>query len=114
MVPKYPPFVSKLSFARIDKFERSGYYVGKRTFMIVDNACRGRRYMGKKRLSRRDFVAINNIGDYCMVSPSTVRRWIKDGKLHAYRLPSGQYRVPVQDLKDFFKRNDLPVPNDLK
>ncbi len=69
--------------------------------------------MGKKNLSRRDFVAIRSIGSYCMVSPTTVRRWIKDGKLHAIKLPGGHFRVTVQDLIDFLKQNNLPISDEL-
>ncbi len=69
--------------------------------------------MGKKILSKQDFVAIESIGNYCMVSSTTVRRWIKDGKLHAVKLPSGHFRVSVMDLTDFLKRNDLPVSDEL-
>ena len=67
--------------------------------------------MSKAKLSENDFVTMTNISNYCMVSPSTVRRWIKGRKLHAFRLPSGHYRVTVRDLRDFRKRYDMPPEN---
>lgn len=69
--------------------------------------------MARRNLSKRDFVTVNSIANYCMVSPATVRRWIKDGKLHAIRLPGGHFRVTVQDLLDFLKQNLLPIPDEL-
>lgn len=32
------------------------------------------------------------------VSSDTVCRWIKTGKLRAYKLPSGRYRIPADEL----------------
>jgi predicted site-specific integrase-resolvase len=60
--------------------------------------------MARKILSKSDFVTITDLGGYFMVSSSTVRRWIKDGKLHASLLPSGQSRVSIQDLAAFQKK----------
>ena len=69
--------------------------------------------MVNKRLSKRDFVTITSISSYCMVSPTTVRRWIKDGKLHAAKLPSGHFRVTVEDLMEFLQQNELTIPDEL-
>lgn len=69
--------------------------------------------MVKKNLSRRDFVTLKSIGNYCMVSTTTVRRWIKQGQLHAVQLPGGHYRVTVQDLINFLKQNNLPISKEL-
>ena len=49
------------------------------------------------------------IAQYCRVSKGTVLKWIKDGKLVAYRLPSGHYRVEKEDFKDFLLRYNFPV-----
>jgi hypothetical protein len=67
----------------------------------------GRLGMVRKKLSKNDFVTITDIGAYCMVTPSTVRRWINSGKLNAIQLPSGQHRVTVKDLKDFQKKYNI-------
>jgi excisionase family DNA binding protein len=57
-------------------------------------------------------IEVKDIASYCMVSTSTVRRWLKDGKLKAIRLPSNQYRINITDFKDFLKRYDIPVRED--
>lgn len=69
--------------------------------------------MRKKILSKREFVPIVSISEYCMVSPSTVRRWIRDGKLQAMELPSGQFRVSFSDFIAFLKKYKMPIPKDL-
>lgn len=63
----------------------------------------------KLKIASRMSVTVNGIANYCLVSESTVRRWIKDGKLSALRLPSGQYRITAADFRDFLKRYDMPI-----
>jgi excisionase family DNA binding protein len=58
----------------------------------------------KLKVERRTAVTLQGIANHCLVSEITVRRWIKDGKLPAFRLPSGQYRVTEVDFKEFLKR----------
>jgi excisionase family DNA binding protein len=69
---------------------------------------------GEKKTKRLKFesqtsVTVEGIANYCLVSECTVRRWIKDGKLSAIRLPSGQYRITTTGFKDFLNRYDIPV-----
>jgi len=50
---------------------------------------------------------------YCQVSKSTVLKWIKDGELQAFRLPSGHYRVDKEDFRGFLKRYNMPIKEEL-
>lgn len=50
-----------------------------------------------------------NVADYCQVSKSTVLQWIKDENLKAFRLPSGHYRIDVDDFKAFLVKWRMPV-----
>jgi excisionase family DNA binding protein len=54
-------------------------------------------------------VKVKDIADQCMVSKTTVRRWIKGGKLPAIRLPSGHYRISTADFRDFLERWHIPI-----
>jgi excisionase family DNA binding protein len=53
-------------------------------------------------------IKISEVADYCMVSRTTVRRWIEGGKLRALTLPSGQYRIRTEDFKAFLKSCEPP------
>ena len=53
------------------------------------------------------------VADYCLVSGITVRRWIKDGKLRAMKLPSGQYRITIAGFREFLERYNLPIKAEL-
>ena len=61
----------------------------------------------------KNWLSVGKIGEYCLVSTATVRRWIKTGDMTAIRLPSGHYRVSIADFKDFLKRHDIPVREEL-
>jgi len=53
------------------------------------------------------------IAMYCQVSKSTALKWIKDGKLQAFRLPSGHYRIDKEDFRDFLERYGMPIKEEL-
>jgi excisionase family DNA binding protein len=61
------------------------------------------------KIKSRTSVTVKGIANYCLVSESTVRRWIKDDKLSALRLPSGQYRITAADFMVFLKRFGMPT-----
>ena len=61
------------------------------------------------KIESRTSVTVRGIANYCLVSECTVRRWIKDGKLFALRLPSGQYRISASDFKEFLTRYGMPT-----
>jgi excisionase family DNA binding protein len=63
----------------------------------------------KLKIESRTSVTVKGIANYCMVSECTVRRWINDGKISAFRLPSGQYRITALDFKNFLMRYDMLI-----
>jgi excisionase family DNA binding protein len=50
-----------------------------------------------------------DIATYCQVSKSTVLEWIKRGRLKAFRLPSGHYRIDKKDFREFLEKWHIPV-----
>lgn len=55
------------------------------------------------RLTSRDIAV------YCQVSKSTVLEWIKSGRLKAFSLPSGHYRIDKTDFREFLEKWNIPV-----
>jgi excisionase family DNA binding protein len=53
-------------------------------------------------------IKIKDVANYCMVSKTTVRRWIEIGKLRAIRLPSGHYRINRVDYRRFLESCEIP------
>jgi len=62
-----------------------------------------RNYRENVRLTSRD------IATYCQVSKSTVLEWIKSGRLKAFRLPGGHYRIDKKDFKEFLEKWNMPI-----
>jgi len=54
-----------------------------------------------KKARAKNWLSVGKIGEYCLVSTATVRRWIKSEDLAATRLPSGHYRVSIVDFMKF-------------
>lgn len=44
---------------------------------------------------------------YCFVTPDTIGNWIKSGHLPAQRTVGGQYRILVEDLRDFMSARGM-------
>lgn len=61
----------------------------------------------------KKWLTVGGIAGYCLVSKVTVRRWVKKDKLSAIRLPSGHYRVSIADFRDFLRRNNIPIKEEL-
>lgn len=67
---------------------------------------------GKTLMAEHFHIEVKDIAAYCMVSTSTVRRWLKNGNLKAIKLPSNQCRVSIMDFKAFLKRYNIPIRED--
>jgi len=57
---------------------------------------------------REKHLTTGQISAYCHVSHVTVLKWIKEGRLKAYTIPSGHYRVQKADFRDFLIQHKMP------
>lgn len=55
-----------------------------------------------------DHLSLGKVAKRCNVSRTTVYRWIINGHLKAYSLPSGHFRVKPEDLRDFCRSFQMP------
>jgi excisionase family DNA binding protein len=53
-----------------------------------------------------NYLKLREIAERLQVSDRTVTRWIKDGKLRAYKF-ANEYRITETDLKDFLERHRI-------
>ena len=49
-------------------------------------------------MSKEDHLSLGKVAKRCNVSRTTVYRWIVNGHLKAYSLPSGHFRVTPDDI----------------
>lgn len=59
-------------------------------------------------------LTVNDIAENLNVSTRTVRLWIEDGKLQAYKFGK-DYRIEPEDLKTFIEKSKVSnVKNDVE
>ncbi len=59
------------------------------------------------------FFSSFEIAKICQVSPSSVTRWIHEGKLPASTTAGGHHRVLAENLLKFLKSLKMPIPPEL-
>jgi len=57
-------------------------------------------------------LTTGDVAKYCHVSQVAVVKWIKAGKLKAYRTPGSHYRILPKDFLEFLEKYQMPVPPD--
>jgi len=58
--------------------------------------------------------AVGKVATILDVSRGTVIRWVEEGKLSAFKLPSGHIRIKKTVIIDFLKQYNMPIPSELK
>jgi excisionase family DNA binding protein len=53
------------------------------------------------------------VGSLLQVNPSSINKWIKDGKIPAFRTPGGHRRIRANDLVKFLTEHNIPIPEGL-
>jgi len=56
----------------------------------------------------------HDIARFCSVYPSSVMRWINEGKLQAYATPGGHQRVSRERLLAFLREFKIPIPPEVE
>ena len=49
------------------------------------------------------------VAAYCQVSKNRVMKWIKDGKLQAFKLPGGHYRIDKDGFRGFLEQRKMSL-----
>lgn len=62
----------------------------------------------------RKGLSLGKVAEYCGVTRKTILRWVQDGMIQGFTLPSGHHRVLPRDLAHFLDENNMPVPDKLK
>ncbi len=65
--------------------------------------------MARKNHRENVRLTSQDIATYCQVSKSTVLEWIKSGRLKAFRLPGGHYRIDKDDFRVFLEKWNMPI-----
>ena len=56
----------------------------------------------------------SEVGQLLQVNASSVKKWVDDGLLVAFRTPGGHRRIRAADLVEFLAHHHMPIPADLQ
>jgi two-component system, OmpR family, response regulator RpaA len=54
-----------------------------------------------------------DVSRMCQVDPATVARWCDQGRLKCFRTPGGHRRIVREDLVEFLRSHEMPVPAEI-
>lgn len=69
--------------------------------------------MTEQNLHAEQLLTSHEVGALLQVNPSSVKKWVNDGRIAAFRTPGGHRRIRVADLVDFLRRHAMPIPRPL-
>ena len=52
----------------------------------------------KGRPAAMAFVSTGAAGRACGVTATAIKKWIREGKVQAFRTPGGHFRIPVEEV----------------
>jgi excisionase family DNA binding protein len=64
-------------------------------------------------LHAEQLLTSHEVGALLQVNPSSVKKWVNEGRIAAFRTPGGHRRIRVADLIDFLNRHAMPIPREL-
>jgi len=59
--------------------------------------------------SSRKHLTTGEVARLCSVTPDTVYKWIRSGKIHAHRTPGGHHRIAREELTTVLDKNDIEI-----
>lgn len=66
------------------------------------------------KIASDQLLTSSEVGDLLQVNPSSVKKWVDDGLLVAFRTPGGHRRIRASDLVSFLVHHHMPIPADLQ
>ena len=59
--------------------------------------------------TRRGSLTTGQAAAHCQVSTPTLKAWIREGRLRAFKTPGGHARIAVDEFQRFLKRHRMPA-----
>jgi excisionase family DNA binding protein len=64
-------------------------------------------------LDRDRLLTSHEAGALLQVNPSSINKWVEEGRLPAFRTPGGHRRIRAADLAAFLDAHKMPIPRSL-
>lgn len=69
--------------------------------------------MSSSDISADSLLTSHQAGSLIQVNPSSINKWVKEGRIPAFRTPGGHRRIRAGDLVAFLTAHNMPVPRTL-
>lgn len=56
------------------------------------------------------YLSSHEVAGFIQANPSSVNKWVKEGKIPAHRTPGGHRRMRVSDVVAFLREYEMPIP----
>lgn len=65
-------------------------------------------------ISNSDLLTPGEVADLLQMHPSSIKTWVDDGRIQAFRTPGGHRRIRASDLVAFLVKYKMQLPAELK
>src|SRR6478735_5151113 len=65
------------------------------------------------KIDPEQLLTSSEVGELLQVNPSSVKKWVNDGRILAFRTPGGHRRIRAADLVAFLDVHKMPIPRPL-
>jgi excisionase family DNA binding protein len=65
--------------------------------------------MGEK-IDADSLLTSHEVGELLQVNPSSINKWVNEGRITAFRTPGGHRRIKASDLVRFLDSHKMPIP----
>lgn len=69
--------------------------------------------MTQETIGPEHLLTSTQVGVLLQVNPSSVKKWVNEGHIIAFRTPGGHRRIRASDLVSFLDQHKIPIPRSL-
>ena len=69
--------------------------------------------MTAQKIDAEQLLTSHQVGALLQVNPSSVKKWVNEGRIAAFRTPGGHRRIRAADLVEFLDSHKMPIPRSL-
>jgi excisionase family DNA binding protein len=66
-----------------------------------------------KPINPETFITSHEAGVLLQSNPSSINKWVKEGRIKAHATPGGHRRILARDLVAFLVEYEMPIPDAL-
>lgn len=65
---------------------------------------------GIEKIMAETYITTHQAAEFIQVNPSSINKWVKEGRIECYRTPGGHRRIQAGNFVSFLTAHEMPVP----